>query len=67
RLAGAALDVRAQEPPGQGDPLRGLPNVLLTPHVAGVTEEANRRASLRVAEDVLRVLRGEPPVSPLAL
>jgi D-3-phosphoglycerate dehydrogenase len=65
RLAGAALDVRAKEPPGESDPLRGLANVILTPHVAGVTEEANRRASLRVAGDVLRVLAGENPVSPL--
>lgn len=63
RVAGAVLDVRETEPPGEDDPLRGLGNVLLTPHIAGVTEESNRRASLHVANDVLRVLRGEQPIS----
>jgi D-3-phosphoglycerate dehydrogenase/(S)-sulfolactate dehydrogenase len=63
KIAGAVLDVRQQEPPGKDDPLRGLPNALLTPHVAGVTQESNRRASLHVAEDVLRVLQGEKPLS----
>lgn len=68
RLAGAALDVRASEPPGAGDPvaarLNRLPNVLLTPHVAGLTAEAQRRTCLQVARDVLRVLAGEPPLLP---
>ena len=63
RLAGAALDVRVKEPPGETDPLRGLDNVILTPHIAGVTEESNRRASLYVAEDVRRVLAGQKPLS----
>lgn len=63
RLAGAALDVRRKEPPGEDDPLRGLPNVILTPHIAGVTRESMRRASLHVANDVLRVLQGERAVS----
>lgn len=63
KLAGAALDVRQHEPPGENDPLRGLPNVLLTPHIAGVTVEANQRASLHIAQDILRVLSGERPLS----
>ena len=63
RLAGAALDVRRREPPGDADPLAGLENVILTPHIAGVTHESLRRASLHVARDVLRALRGERPVS----
>lgn len=63
RLAGAVLDVREQEPPEEDDPLRELPNVILTPHVAGVTEESNRRTSFRVVRDVLRVLLGTPPLS----
>ena len=63
RLAGAALDVRVKEPPGETDPLRGLDTLILTPHIAGVTEESNRRASLHVAEDVRRVLAGQKPLS----
>lgn len=67
RLAGAALDVREHEPPPDDDPLRGVPNLILTPHIAGVTDQSNRRASLRVAEDVLAVLRGGRPVSEVPL
>ncbi|UCH24337.1 MAG: hydroxyacid dehydrogenase [Trueperaceae bacterium] len=62
-LAAATLDVREHEPPGEQDPLRGLTNVTLTPHVAGLTEEASRRSSLHVAEDVLLVLSGQRPLS----
>ena len=62
RLAGAALDVREIEPPGADDPLAGLENVLLTPHVAGLTQEAQDRTCTAVAQDVLRVLDGQPPV-----
>ena len=62
-LAGAALDVRESEPPGPDDQLAGLPAVILTPHIAGVSFEANRRISMHVAEDVLKVLCGEEPVS----
>ena len=62
KLAGAALDVRVNEPPGADDPIAGAPNLLLTPHVAGITDEAQDRISIAVAEDVLRVLRGERPL-----
>ncbi len=67
RLAGAALDVCATEPPRRGGAagvLARLPNVILTPHVAGLTDAAQRRTCLQVADDVLRVLRGEPPREP---
>ena len=63
KLAGAALDVREHEPPGEADPLRGLANVILTPHVAGVTEESNARVSFHVVQDVVRVLQGLAPLS----
>lgn len=61
RPAGAVLDVREQEPPPQPDPLRGLRNVLLTPHIAGLTAEAQERVGAMVAEDVLAVLAGRQP------
>jgi (S)-sulfolactate dehydrogenase len=58
RLAGAALDVFASEPldARTGAVFAGVPNLLLTPHVAGVTEEANLRVSTVTAENVRRVL-----------
>ena len=58
-IAGAGLDSFAEEPP-VASPLWQLSNVLLTPHVAGVTEDARRAVSLMTAENVLAFLRGEP-------
>lgn len=66
QLAGAALDVREQEPPGPNDPLRDAPNLLLTPHIAGVTFESNTRASLHICAEVQRVLAGEPLLTPVS-
>ncbi|TVR90391.1 MAG: hypothetical protein EA416_11550 [Trueperaceae bacterium] len=63
-LGGAALDVRRSEPPAEPDPLAGCPNLILTPHVAGVTVEANVRASEHAVDEVLRVLRGERARTP---
>jgi D-3-phosphoglycerate dehydrogenase/(S)-sulfolactate dehydrogenase len=58
-LGGAALDVRAEEPPSPG-PLDDAPNTVFTPHVAGVTAEAQTRVTDMLAEDLLALLnRGE--------
>jgi D-3-phosphoglycerate dehydrogenase / 2-oxoglutarate reductase len=59
RLAGAALDVREQEPPAPG-PLDRRANVILTPHIAAFTREAQTRVVNAVADDVARVLHGQP-------
>jgi len=59
RLAGAALDVRAKEPPSAESELNGLENVILTPHTAGLTYEAQEKVVSAVAEDVDRVLSGQ--------
>ncbi len=59
RLAGAGLDVVVDEPLTPEHPLNGVPNLILTPHMAGVTEEAMMRMAQDAAEDILRVLRGE--------
>lgn len=60
-LAGAALDVFEKEPLPAGSVLVDVPNLLLTPHIAGVNQDANRRASILTAENVRLVLEGKPP------
>ncbi|HMQ29480.1 MAG TPA: hydroxyacid dehydrogenase [Chloroflexaceae bacterium] len=64
RLGGAALDVRASEPPGPDDPLAGAPNLVLSPHIAGITAESHERTATMVVDDVLRVLGGRAPLNP---
>ncbi len=55
-LGGAALDVFEQEPLPAGSVLAGVPNLILTPHIAGVTLESNERVSSLIAERVAQAL-----------
>ena len=55
RLGGAALDVFDTEPPA-ANRFPHLPNLILTPHVAGVTAEANQRVSQMIAERISECL-----------
>ncbi len=64
RIAGAALDVFEDEPLAAGSVLADAPNLILTPHIAGVTAESNERVSGLIAERVADHLRGQPRAAP---
>jgi phosphoglycerate dehydrogenase-like enzyme len=60
RIAGAAVDVFAQEPPPAGHPLYRLDNVILSPHVSGFLPSYDEKCSVLFAENLRRHLAGEP-------
>ncbi len=59
-IAGAALDVFAQEPPPVGHPFYGLDNVILSPHVSGFLPSYDEKCSVLFALNLRRYLAGEP-------
>jgi D-3-phosphoglycerate dehydrogenase len=70
RIAGAMLDVYEHYRLAPGHALFALENAVLTPHLAGMTVESRARMSVAAAEEMLRMLAGEPPknfVNPEAL
>lgn len=64
RLRGAMLETFAVEPPPPDWPLLQLPNVTLTPHIAGASLRTVAYAAARVADEVRRHIAGEPPLQP---
>jgi D-3-phosphoglycerate dehydrogenase/microcystin synthetase protein McyI len=60
-IAGAALDVYEDEPMGPGSALYALDNIILMPHVAGLTMEAVEGMSLNAARQILQALVGDCP------
>lgn len=60
RIAGAALDVFAEEPLPTESPWRALPNVILTPHIGFRTPEASGRSVRMAIENLASLFRGEP-------
>ena len=58
-IAGAALDVRAQEPPSKGD-MEAIANLILTPHVAGITKESQLRINQILTSNIELVLNSKP-------
>jgi D-3-phosphoglycerate dehydrogenase/(S)-sulfolactate dehydrogenase len=58
-IAGAALDVRAQEPPAKGE-METIPNLILTPHVAGITKESQLRINQILTSNIELVLNSKP-------
>jgi D-3-phosphoglycerate dehydrogenase len=63
RLGGAALDVFATQPLPADHPYFSFDTVIVTPHMAGITEESMLRMGLGAVEETLRVLRGDLPVN----
>jgi D-3-phosphoglycerate dehydrogenase len=64
RIGGAMLDTFAVEPVPEDWPLLKLPNVTLTPHIAGASVRTVTFAAAQVADEVRRFLRGEPAKNP---
>jgi D-3-phosphoglycerate dehydrogenase len=64
QIAGAALDVLEQEPP-LSSPLFGRDNVILTPHTSFYSVESLEELQTKAAEEVVRVLSGQPPRNPV--
>ena len=65
KLSGASLDVFEKEPVTKENPLFGLENTVLAPHVSALTYETNYNGGLICAESIIRVANGEKPVYPL--
>ena len=58
-IAGAALDVRTQEPPIKGE-MEEISNLILTPHVAGITKESQLRINQILTSNIELVLNSKP-------
>lgn len=56
----ACLDVTDPEPPAPDHPLRGLPNCIITPHIAGAVNNGKKRLGRFAVEELRRLLAGEP-------
>jgi D-3-phosphoglycerate dehydrogenase len=63
RIGGAALDVFVTQPLPPDHPYFDFDNVIVTPHMAGITEESMMRMGVGAAEEAIRVLQGELPVN----
>jgi len=63
RLAGAGLDVFAEEPLPPGSPLCQMENVVLTPHISAGTVDALRQKMRAAFANIMRVVRGETPIN----
>jgi D-3-phosphoglycerate dehydrogenase len=61
KIRAAGIDVFEEEPVSSDSRLLQLDNVIVSPHIAGVTEETTRGMAMQVGAEMLRVLRGEKP------
>ena len=62
-IKGAALDTFEREPPHPDNPLLKMENVIVTNHVAGSSRDALRNMGVDAVQNILQVLRGNPPDS----
>lgn len=62
-IAGCGLDVFWKEPPDPDDPLLGMSNVYITPHIGGTNDEALRGIPAFIADNVNRISEGKLPLS----
>jgi len=58
-IAGAGLDVQAHEPLTRDDPLLSLDNVVVTPHIASISRDAQQRCDRIIQEEVIRFAKGQ--------
>jgi D-3-phosphoglycerate dehydrogenase len=58
KVAGAAIDVFEHEPPEEGNPLCSMPEVVVTPHLGASTSEAQYKAGVAIADQVIAALTG---------
>ena len=63
RLAGAALDVFSTQPLPPDHPYLAMDNVIVTPHLAGITDDSMMRMGMGAAGEAIRVLSGELPIN----
>jgi D-3-phosphoglycerate dehydrogenase len=61
KIAGAAIDVFEKEPPDSQNPLFGMDNVIVSPHIAGMTIESSDRVGIHAAMGIDDVLSGRNP------
>ena len=67
QVAGAAIDVYEEEPPGKDHPLLNAKNIILSPHIGANTIEAQDRVAVQTSEMVIEALRGSIFVSAVNL
>ncbi len=60
-ISGAGIDVLEKEPPAKDNPLLGLSNIIVTPHIAWYSEESFERDMVQGMDEVLNVLTGHRP------
>ena len=65
-LGGAVLDVVDPEPLPSDHPLCTMPNVLLSPHLGSATYETRFRMAKLAVDNIIAVLQGKPPITPIA-